>query len=151
MSPLALMAWVHYTLPREESFNVALSDTHWDLFLKSAIWEQDENGEEGIAQYKSMKTPLEDHMWKPEKFKYGCYRLLSDTRAEWIASAIGVDVLYAQKLLIPETSGRSLITGNDFPLENAADRLEYHSGKNLGYFLIANGTERCTILAAPGG
>lgn len=51
---------------------------------------------------------------------------------------------YAPNLSMPETGGRFLNTGKNYPPQMRYKDLEYRKAKNPGYAVILNGAEPCT-------
>lgn len=69
-----------------------MNRTHWEPIYNYAIpdWDNTEQ-EQRIARYMFTKTLLMEHIVKSEKTKYGCYRVLSDTRVGPVAAAVGLE------------------------------------------------------------
>lgn len=55
-----------------------------------------------------------------------------------------------EKLLLPRTSGRFLITAMNCPPQTGHDDLEHRERKNNGYFVTINGCEQCTLWVSRG-
>lgn len=108
------MAWVYSTFPREETLKSGSSRTHGEPVFHSVVPERDrKKPEEIIARYTSTRTSPVDDMKKPRYMKNGRYRLLLGTWVEWIAAAMRLEELYAQKWIILSKGERFLITEKD--------------------------------------